>query len=232
MKMTALQGVIFATVILAVIGGALQVASTELQTVDLTWMGVYRTPFLEFFANSWIIIVATFLYNVFMYFRQNQLAALQQTAELYDWRKLVTTLTWFVAILGPMAALVTDTNTKGIITLVVIITTAITQELSNIFGAASTAQTPVNGTQAVAAVTSATTTPVGTYQGWPVKIVNGFLQIYPPAAFSAFGQMIGMGSVIGYPLTTDFLGMTKAYIDSLIAQANTPKPTVIPPPSM
>jgi hypothetical protein len=234
MKMTALQGVIFATLILAVIGGALQLASTQLQNVDLTWMGSYRMPFLAFFQNAWIIIVATFLYNVFMYFRQNQLAALKQTAELYDWRKLVTTLTWFVGILGPMAAFITDTNTKGIITLVVIIATAITQEMAKIFGVDTSATQPTTAVSTTTAlVTSATSTPVGTYQGWAVKIVNGFLQLYPPAAFSALGQMIGLGSVIGYPLTSDFLGMTKAYIDQKIAEVNAPRPTpeVIPPPA-
>jgi hypothetical protein len=217
MKMTLTQGVIFATLILATIGGALQVLATELQTVDLSWMGSYQTPFLAFFQNAWIIIVVTFLYNVFMYFRQNQLAALKQTAELYDWRKLVTTLAWFTGILGPMAALVSDVQVKGIISLIVVLATAFTQEISKIFSTDTNTQP------------SPTTTPqqtlpegqIGTYQGWGVYIKNGYLMVYPPSSMVAtLGQMMGLGSVQGYPPTTDFMSMAKIFIDQQIAQYN------------
>jgi hypothetical protein len=229
MKMTATQGVIFATLVLATIGGALQVLATELQTVDLSWMGSYQTPFLAFFQNAWIIVVVTFLYNVFMYFRRNQLAALKQTAELYDWRKLVTTLAWFVGILGPMAALVSDVQVKGIISLIVVLATAFTQEISKIFGA--DASTPTSATSTPTTPTAPSTTnasqqtlpegQIGTYQGWGVYIKNGYLMVYPPSNMVAtFGQMMALGSVQGYPPTTDFMSMAKTFIDQQIAQYN------------
>lgn len=235
MKMTAIQGVIFAALILATLGGALQVIATELQTVDLSWMGAYRTPFLAFFQNAWIIILVTFLYNVFMYLRQNQLAALKQTEELYDWRKLVTTLAWFVGILGPMGALVSDPQVKGVISLVVVFATAFTQEISKIFGADTSSPTSASSTPATAQAPASTNTPqqtttsqvtaisgstnidVGVYGGWTVKIVNGFVNVYPPAAMAAVvGPYASVGSVVGWPSNTDWLTLAKPLIDAMI----------------
>lgn len=249
MKMTAIQGVIFAALVLATLGGALQVLATELQTVDLSWMGSYRTPFLAFFQNAWIIVLVTFLYNVFMYLRQNQLAALKQTEELYDWRKLVTTLAWFVGVLGPMGALVSDPQVKGIISLMVVVVTAFTQEISKIFGADTTSTTstpttsttstpnapvastpPASTSQQTASqatmITATTNETVGTYKGWTVKIVNGYLLAYPPTGIG----MIGMGSVAGWNASTDFLSMIKSAIDQQIAQATLDASATSPPP--
>jgi len=250
MKMTATQGVIFATLILATIGGALQVLATELRTVDLSWMGSYQAPFLAFFQNAWIIIVVTFLYNVFMYLRQNQLAALKQTADLYDWRKLVTTLAWFLGILGPMAALVSDVQVKGIISLTVILLTAFTQEISKIFGIDTTAPAPSSTSSTPATPTAPTTTnppqqtttsqvtaisgssniDVGEYQGWEVRIVNGFLNVYPPAAMNAvFGACASVGSVAGWPSNTDWITLAKPLVDVLIQNAQNSVSKIINP---
>lgn len=71
-------------------------------------------------------------------------------------------------------------------------------------------------------VTNTTNTPVGTYQGWTVKIVNGFLQTYPPSG----SGMVGVGSVIGYNLSTNFMQLAQPVIDAQIAaqRANTASP--------
>jgi hypothetical protein len=74
-------------------------------------------------------------------------------------------------------------------------------------------------------VTATTNQTVGTYQNWIVKIANGFLQVYPPAGIG----MIGVGSVIGYSLSTDFLTMAKPTIDQAIAAAAQSTSTQVAP---
>ena len=135
LKLQAWQGLLVVLVILGVLGGSLQLIATELQqNPNLTyWMGSYQAPFLAFLQNSWLIIVVTFIYNIFMYFRQNQLAALKQTTELFQLQKFTATLAWFIGILGPMAALVADKQLQSIIAFIIVITTALLQELRSIY---------------------------------------------------------------------------------------------------
>lgn len=134
-KLNAWQGFLAVLLILGVIGGALQLAATELQqNLNLTtWMGSYQGPFIAFLSNSWLIIIVTFIYNIFMYVRQNQLAALKQTTEMFQLEKFVATLAWFIGILGPMAALVSDKQLQGIISFIIVILTAVMQEAKNIY---------------------------------------------------------------------------------------------------
>jgi len=134
LKLQAWQGLLLVIVILGVLGGALQLIATELQqNPDLTsWMGSYHAPFLAFLSSSYVIIIVVFIYNIFMYLRQHQLAALTETIELFQLLKFTATLAWFIGILGPMVALITDTQLKGIIAFIVLFLTAILQEVQNI----------------------------------------------------------------------------------------------------
>jgi|SRR5271157_2887199 len=79
-------------------------------------------------------------------------------------------------------------------------------------------------------VSASTQAILGTYKGWTIKIVNGFLQLYPAA-----GGMYGLGSVIGYSTTYDFIGMATKYIDTITAiqtaQATTPPNPAIQQPT-
>jgi len=135
LKLQAWQGLLVVIVILGITGGALQLAASELQqNPDLTtWMGAYQVPFIAFLQNSWLIIIVTFIYNIFMYFRQNQLAALKQTTELFQLQKFTATLAWFIGILGPMAALISDKELQGIIAFSVVMLTAFLKELQNMY---------------------------------------------------------------------------------------------------
>jgi len=133
-KLHAWEGILAVVLILAVIGGTLQLVASQLEQNPslIAWMGSYQAPFLAFLSNSWIFIVVTFIYNIFMYLRQTQLANLQQTTEFFKIQKFAATLAWFVGILGPMAAIITDKETQGIITLVVLVATAFMKEVQNI----------------------------------------------------------------------------------------------------
>jgi hypothetical protein len=204
MKLTPLQGVLFATLILSVMGGALQLLSTELHTLDLAWMGAYQTPFLSFFSNSWIFIVVVFIYNVFMYFRQNQLQAMQNATELYDWRKLATTIAWFVGTLGPMAALVSDPQTKGIIALIITAGTAFVQEISNVFGKLSfTLPEVTSTTPSPPATTQPSTIPTDniTWSKWEVDDTG--MPPPPPGMHYYKAQKIVNGKPTGFWQYTD-----------------------------
>jgi hypothetical protein len=118
---------------------------------------------------------------------------------------------------------------KGIISLIVILLTAFTQEISKIFGtdtstttsATSTPTTPTAPTKTNASQQTFPEGQIGTYQGWGVYINNGRLTLYPPLDMVAtFGQVMSLGSVQGYPPTTDFMTMAKTSIDQQIAQYN------------
>jgi hypothetical protein len=176
LKLKAWQGLLVVIVILGIIGGSLQLAASELQqNLSATaWMGSYQAPFLAFLANSWLIIVVTFIYNIFMYFRQNQLAALKQTTEMFQIQKFTATLAWFIGILGPMAALVSDKQLQAIIAFAIVILTAFVKELENIYNnqtilppTTSVPQTPAPATPAQQPVVPA--------DAYPVKIGDTFL---------------------------------------------------------
>ena len=172
LKLKAWQGLLAVIIILGIIGGALQLAATELrQNPDATtWMGSYQAPFLAFLQNSWLIIVVTFIYNIFMYFRQNQLAALKQTTEMFQLQKFTATLAWFIGILGPAAALIADKQLQGIIAFIIVIVTAVIKELQSIYSnqtilqpitsgspnapTQSTPQPPAQGTEATTTITT------------------------------------------------------------------------------
>lgn len=231
------KGVILAIVVMAAIGGTLSALSVALKTADLTQYGPYGTYLINFLEGSPVIVFSILVYNVWMYIRQHQLAAVNGVAEAYDWHKLVATITLFLGLITPIVSFLPQYAPIG--ATIITIGTAFVQELSKVLGGQDTTEPPSSGTASQmptvpTVVTNATTTPIGTYQGWTIKIVNGFLQLYPPTnLMPLFGQMLGMGSVIGYPLTKDFIDMTKPYIDQCIAQANAPKPTpvIIPPPA-
>jgi hypothetical protein len=176
LKLQAWQGLLVVIVILGIIGGTLQLAATELQqNPDLTaWMGAYQAPFIAFLQNSWLIIVVTFIYNIFMYFRQNQLAALKQTTEMFQIQKFTATLAWFIGILGPMAALVSDKQLQVIISFVIVIVTALIAELKNIYSN-QTILPPTSSVPQTPAPSTPAQQPVIPADAYPVKIGDTFL---------------------------------------------------------
>ena len=193
LKLQAWQGLLVVIVILGIIGGTLQLAATEFQqNPDLTaWMGAYQAPVIAFLQNSWLIIVVTFIYNIFMYFRQTQLAKLKQTVELFQIEKFVATLTWFVGILGPMAALISDKQIQGIIALIITIVTALISELNNLKSnqtilpptalgppSASTPQTPTQSSTPTPGIDAPA--PIITYGPW-IQTVTVTPSAYGPA---------------------------------------------------
>jgi hypothetical protein len=85
-------------------------------------------------------------------------------------------------------------------------------------------QTPsTSSTSTASKVTSSTQTSIGSYMGWAINIVNGYLVLYPPATLvSDVGRVIGLGSVIGYDSTFDFLKLATQYIDATLAAMQNP----------
>lgn len=180
LKLQAWQGLLVVIVILGLIGGTLQLVATELQqNPNLTaWMGAYQAPVVAFLKNSWLIVVVTFIYNIFMFLRQHQLAALKQTTELFQIQKFTATLAWFTGILGPMAALVSDKQLQGMIALIIVIITAMIQELESLYSnqtilppttpesPSPQLQTPTQQNIPAPGTDASSQTPVTTYGPW------------------------------------------------------------------
>jgi hypothetical protein len=229
--------------ILAVIGGAIGELNNYVTTQDLTAFGQYGVYLKALLTGTPVLVLAIWIYNVWMYVRQNRIAAVKQLAEQYDTTKLVQTIALFTGMIGPIVAFLPQYKEIG--ALVVVIGTALAKEIQNVLtgqditalsgqttattapsGQTTATQTP---TTASALVTSTTTQAVGTYQGWTVKLVNGWMQILPPANLAS---TVGMTSynVIGYSLSS-ILDMSKPYIDQAITWLNTPKqtPVIVPP---
>lgn len=76
---------------------------------------------------------------------------------------------------------------------------------------------------------------VGTFQGWPIKIVNSVLSIYPPAAMAkVLGPVMSLGSVAGWPQNTDWISVASPAIlaaTQAYQNAISQKPPVVIPPA-
>lgn len=140
-KLTALQGLILATLILAAIGGTLGLISKGINdgTINLADLGPYAPLIVNVLNGAPLIVVFIWIYNVFLFLHQNRKAALQQTTEKYDINKLVLTITWFVGVLGPTAAALPQYRAE--INVIVLIGTAFVSELKNIWS--GNAPTPI-----------------------------------------------------------------------------------------
>lgn len=94
-------------------------------------------------------------------------------------------------------------------------------EVNTLFGQKTTAPT-VPAAPAATATSISLNVDVGTYQGWTVKIVNGFLNVYPPAAMAAvLGSYASVGSVAGWPANTNWLTLAEPVITALTANYQT-----------
>lgn len=73
-------------------------------------------------------------------------------------------------------------------------------------------------------ITGTTNGYIGTYQGYTVKIVNGEL-----LAYGAGNVVVGAGSVVGYPVTADFMALMRLSLDPYIAaqQVTAVSPSII-----
>lgn len=131
-RMTPLQGVVAATVILAIIGGVLQELSVWAKTADLAFMGDFQTPMRAFLANSWIVVGITWFYNIFLYLRNTQ-SQMREELKKYNVSKMVATLTWFTGTLGAVLAFAPTPEIKQWGTFIILIITILMKELQNLF---------------------------------------------------------------------------------------------------
>jgi len=236
LKLNATQGILLATAILAVIGGVIAELNNYVTTQDLSAMGQYGVYLKAFMTGAPVLVIAIWIYNVFMYVRQNQIAALKNVTELYDTTKLVQTIALFTSIIGPIVTFLPQYKEVG--ALIVVIGTAVANEINNVFGN----QNPTEVTGSTTATTQAQTPStaglvtanmsLGTYKNWTVSIVNYVLTVVPPSNLvSRYGQSQSPGNVQGYTSSDAFAAATK-YIDGLLSIPTPVAPsqsTVTPP---
>jgi hypothetical protein len=225
-KLNAAQGLIIATLILAVIGGTLGALSLGISkgAIDLTSLGPYAPLIVNVLNGAPLIVIFIWIYNIFMYFRQNRLAALKGVTEKYDITKLLLTLTWFIGILGPVAAALPQY--KEIINVIVLVGTGFVSELKNVWsGKAPTPLEPAVPPAVpplplkLAVPTTVQDGPVGTYKGWIIEIQSGRLHlITPPAMQQMFGVWMDLGSITDYPANTNFMTFAVPWIDEKVKQ--------------
>lgn len=232
MKLNPLQGILLATMILAVVGGVIGELNNYVTTQDLTPLGQYGVYLKLFFEGAPVLIFAVWIYNIWMYIRQNQIAAVKQLAEQYDTSKLLQTIALFTGTIGPIIALVPQYKEIG--ALIVVIGTALAKEIQNVFAGQditpSSTQTTSTTTASATGLMTANMS-LGTYKNWTVSIVNYVLTIVPPSNLvSRFGQSISPGNVQGYTSSAAFTAATN-YIDGLLALPTPPtaSTTVVPP---
>jgi hypothetical protein len=225
-KLNAAQGLILATLILAAIGGTLGVVSMEINngTIDLASLGPYAPLIMNLLNGAPLIVVFIWIYNLFMYLRQNRIAALNQATEQYDITKLVVTITWFVGLLGPVAAALPQY--KAEINVIVLVSTAFVSELKNIWSGKM--PTPIESVPTISQLstvpkpivpTGSQDGPVGTYKGWTVSILNNRLHLIPSQTMQEmFGTSMDLGSTADYPANTNFMSFAVPWIDEKIKQ--------------
>ncbi len=229
MKLNATEGIVLATMILAVVGGVMTELSTYIGTVDLGFLGPYKQLLLSFLVSVPFVIAVTWIYNVFNYLRQHQLAAMQNVAEKFDTHKLIETLTFFMGTISPIFVLLPGGWMQSAGAFIVLVFRIVIQEIQNVFGQLQATSPASNSASTQSATPTVSPTPpqtipegqIGTYEGWGVYIKNSYLMVYPPSNMVAtFGRMMGLGSFQGYPPTTDFMSIAKTFIDQQIAQYN------------
>jgi hypothetical protein len=231
LKLNATEGIVLATMILAIIGGVMTELSAYINTVDMGFLGPYKQLLLNFFVSVPFVIAVTWIYNVFNYLRQHQLAAMQNVAERFDTHKLIETLTFFMGTISPIFVLVPGGWIQSAGAFIVLVFRIVIQEIQNVFGQLQPTSPASNAAPTQSATPTGSPTPplpqttpegqIGTYHGWGVYIKNSCLMVYPPSNMVAtFGQMMALGSVQGYAPTTDFMSMAKTFIDQQIAQYN------------
>ena len=138
MKLTAIQGLVLATLILGVIGAVFAELNVYIVSpADLSAIGVYGDYLKAFFSGIPIIIVLTWIYNVFGYMTANQTAALKEVVEMYDTTKLIATLVFMLSILGPIVTLA-PAEWKTIGSLIVVVVTALINWIPKVFSTTPT----------------------------------------------------------------------------------------------
>jgi hypothetical protein len=137
MKMSALQGILLATLILGVLGAVMAEVTVYVNSIDMSALGSYGGYIVAFLNNFPVIIALTWIYNIFMYMYKHQMAALKQVAEQYDTQKLIATLTFFLGILGPIVTFA-PAEWKTIASIAVVVVTSLIKWIPSVF----TSQTP------------------------------------------------------------------------------------------
>ncbi len=218
MKLNPLQGILLATMILAVIGGTIGELNNYVTTQDLSALGQYGIYLKLLMTGTPVLVFAIWIYNIWMYIRQNQIAAVNQLIEQYDLNKLVQTIALFTGIIGPIVAFLPQYKEIG--ALVVVIGTALAKEIQNVLSGQNITQTNAQVASPTATSTVGLVTAnmsLGTYKSWTVTIVNWMLTVIPPANLvSRYGQSQSPGSVQGYTSSDAFAQATK-YIDGLLS---------------
>jgi len=228
LKLNATQGILLATAILAVIGGVIAELNNFVTTQDLSAMGQYGVYLKAFMTGAPVLVFAIWIYNVFMYIRQNQIAALKQATELYDTTKLVQTIALFTSIIGPIVTFLPQYKEIG--ALVVVIGTAITNEIQNVFGNQTMTQPTLASTTTDPPATKAATTAIpnplstdttlGTYKGCQIYTKGGVLYVVPPNQFP-----ININSFLTQHPGLSLLDAAKGFIDTVPM----PPPLAAPP---
>ena len=138
MKLTAIQGLVLATLILGVIGAVFaELNAYIVSPADLSAIGVYGDYLKAGFSGVPFIVVLVWIWNIFGYMTANQTAAIKQVVEIYDTKKLVATLTFFATILGPIVTFVPE-PWKTILSVAVVIVAAFINWLPKVFSTTPT----------------------------------------------------------------------------------------------
>jgi len=133
MKLSPASGILLATLVLGVIAGVMAELATYVQTADLGWMGNYAHYLTAFLVSVPVIAAVTWIYNVFMYIRQHQLAAFRGIAEQYNPTKLMETLAYFLGTIAPMFVLLPSGQAQDIGAFIVVLFRIVYQELQKVF---------------------------------------------------------------------------------------------------
>jgi hypothetical protein len=235
LKLNATQGILLATAILAVIGGVIAELNNYVTTQDLSALGQYGVYLKAFMTGAPVLVFATWIYNVFMYVRQKQIAALKQVTELYDTTKLVKTIALFTSIIGPIVTFLPQYKEVG--ALVVVIGTAVASEIQNVFGNQTLTQvTQSTATTSAAADTPKTVTPtptvpnplatdatIGTYKGYNIYTKGGVLYVVP-----SNGYPININDFLTKHPGISLLDTAKGFIDTVLVPPQLPSGTAAP----
>lgn len=187
MKISAIQGIVLATLVLAVLGGVLQELNVWAQSADLTFMGQFKAPFLSVLGNSWVIIAVTWMYNIFLYLRASVLNV-QAELKKYDITKFAATLTWFTGTLGAIFALAPNAELKSLGGFTIVILTIIIKEVQNVFGQTVT---PTTTTPVVPTPTPTPPAPITTYGEWTKEPDGSWKRaVYVNGVFTNYEQTI------------------------------------------
>jgi hypothetical protein len=186
MKISAIQGIVLATLVLAVLGGVLQELNVWAQSADLTFMGQFKAPLLSVLGNSWVIIAVTWMYNIFLYLRASVLNV-QAELKKYDITKFAATLTWFTGTLGAIFALAPNAELKSLGGFTIVILTIVIKEVQNVFG-----QTVTPTTTAVLPAPAPTPpAPITTYGEWTKEPDGSWKRaVYVNGVFTNYEQTI------------------------------------------